>query len=48
MQTLYDTAAAPVKQLEFLDSGEHGTKLLKGATGPSLRAMIIAFLSDNL
>jgi esterase/lipase len=48
MQTLYDTAASPVKRLEFLDSGEHGTKLLKGATGPSLRAMILAFLSDNI
>ena len=48
MQKLYDAAAAPVKHLELLDTGAHGTQLLKGPTGTQARELILRFLADNI
>ncbi len=48
MHDLYGAAAARVKHLELLDSGAHGTELLKGPTGTQARKLILRFLADNV
>jgi pimeloyl-ACP methyl ester carboxylesterase len=42
---LYDASAAKDKQLEVLDTGDHGTALLAGSAGAGLRAKLLAFFA---
>lgn len=43
---IYQAAAAPKKQVEILDAGGHGVRLLSGAAGRRLRPLILAFVAD--
>ena len=45
MQKLYDASAAERKQLEILETGAHGTDMLKGSTTGVLRPKLVAFLA---
>jgi pimeloyl-ACP methyl ester carboxylesterase len=44
MQKLYDASAAKRKQLEILETGAHGTDMLRGSTAGVLRPKLLAFL----
>jgi pimeloyl-ACP methyl ester carboxylesterase len=46
MQKLYDASAAEDKQLEIVETGEHGTRMLTGAQGAAMRSKLLAFLAD--
>ncbi len=44
VRKLYNASDAAHKQLEIVDTGNHGTLLLKGPAGAALRAKLLVFL----